>query len=78
MNKPETRVRAKISAKTFNRAKVKAHFRDWAASVKMNNMAHRIPESLLDSLNPELDKYVNEALVSLGLININGFWERKD
>ena len=70
MNKPEVQDR-------INKAKVKNHLKAWAMKVRMNNMAYRIPDELFNSLDPKLDKYVNTVLTDLGLVFINGLWERK-
>lgn len=42
LSKPEQRVR-------IDKLKVKAHFKGWAASIRMNNTAQQIPDELLDT-----------------------------
>ena len=58
-----------ITKKQLNKAKVKVHFKSWALSVKKSTgLSFKIPEELIESLSPELDKYVENALLDLGLI----------
>ena len=62
----------------INKAKVKNHLKNWAMKVRINNMAYQIPEELIDSLDPKLDKYVKPALEELKLVQMKGgFWERR-
>ena len=54
-----------ITKKQLNKAKVKVHFKSWALSVKKSTgLSFKIPEELIESLSPELDKYVETQLDS--------------
>lgn len=69
-----------IMQERLDRAKCKRHFKEWATTVRSSNMAYRIPEALIDTLDDRLDRLVNTVLAEeLKLTQrSDGFWERRD
>lgn len=65
-----------ITQEQLAKAKTKVHFKQWVTKVRANNMAYKLPDDLINKLDPSLDAYVISALTELGLTQVNGYWER--